>query len=499
MSGLNMDDPFGFHKSLESGVFKLEGVGKLYGQEGESELDGLKFRFTVTVHLCGTMGGEINLVPVDQTLNLFSKLNSVSKKRSKIVFSVPFRLEGECNGSPIRISNLHIVGFSGRMGISGSAVERISAKVLRLELGIEEKSYDSALAWIPNLEFGGCDFIQRGKINFCQFSFPSIMDGLEVELRQLQNYEQLVKSLKASKSSVVTSVCNIHPRLNKTLDEIQTIFREFFFLVSFATGQCISPIAYWFRGTSNMLVIENRHRSYCKGMKTWCNYSFPLKLAKAINDLFPKYISCKKWRVLVNNIVYEYLIVLESSRPEVKITFLSRIYESLITKDKILSKSRKSYPLDRGFLKELQDLGAQFLDEKLAESLGDDAEKAVDFFKSRLNTSISKLTDKSLQDKIKALFQEQEISYEEQRIDRFVYFRNKVAHGGRIKSTEFPEAIISIQYMLRLSEILILKLMDYLGDFLDRWKDIEDPKNSPHIRPFEQVLEELKRSPPESE
>lgn len=492
MPELNMDDPFGFHKSLESGEFKLEGVGKLYG----SELDGLKFRFTVTIYLQGTMGGEINLVPVDQTPDLFSKLNLVSKQRSKSVFSVPFRLEGECNGSPIRISNLHIIGFSGKMGIGGSAVEGISAKVLRLELGIEEKSYDSALVWIPNLEFGGCDFTQKGKMNyhdFCQFSFPGIMDGLEVELRQLQNYEQLVRSLKASKSSAVTSVCNIHPRSNKTLDEIQTIFREFFFLVSFAAGQSISPIAYWFRGTSSMLVIENKHRSYCKGMKTWCNYWFPLELAKAINDLFPKYFSCKKWSILAKNIIYEYLIVLESSHPEVKITFLSRIYENLIAENKILSKSRKSYPLDQGFLKELQDLGAQFLDEKLAEFLGDDAEKGVDFFKSRLNTSISKLADKSLQDKIKALFQEQGIFYEEQRIDRFVYFRNKVAHGGQITSTKFPEAIISIQYMLRLSEILILKLMDYKADFLDRWKEVENPTNSPHIRPFEQVLKELKR------
>ena len=148
MSDLVMDDPFGFHKSLESGAFKLEGVGKLFGQDEETPIDGHVCRFFLTFFLQENLGGKLECIPQNQTPEVRDRIEQIYKKRRKKVFVGLFRIEGKVGQWNVKITGIH--WSTHTMGALTRTQDILKGGFQRLELGDASQNYDSCLGWIPN-------------------------------------------------------------------------------------------------------------------------------------------------------------------------------------------------------------------------------------------------------------------------------------------------------------------------------------------------------------
>ena len=147
---------------------------------------------------------------------------------------------------------------------------------------------------------------------------------------------------------------------------------------------------------------------------------------------------------------------------------------------KELLRNSGSYSFDRSELKSTLEIF--FKTQK-----GEDAKLILQKLDGKLNSFVRK----PFKDRIKMLFKKQGIVCDRKLLGIFVNARNTVVHSLDMLSPGDVNTRRSTTYMLRQFEVLTLNLMGYKGDFLDRWKHIIDPQKSPHIRPFEQVLEEL--------
>ena len=319
----------------------------------------------------------------------------------------------------------------------------------------------------------------------CLFSFSSVTGSPTIELKQLNDYEQILERLKKTRRSAITAVCLWSFEKPKSENEFYACYRDFFALTSFVIGRLVLPIAYWLHGKHDKLVVENLYVDEYSTKMTWCWYSFPMEFGVALNFLFPTYVALgeenKTW---IRNLIHEYVAFHDAGLIEVKVAFLSRIYEKFIAEKKLLPATSRVYPMKKTVKKGLGELIRSFLKDQLGE--------AAKFFIKRVELILSTLIDKPFRDKIKALLEEQGFVYDEKLVDRFITMRNTVAHGGQLKRSENAENTIVIQYLLWLAEVILLKLMEYKGTCVDRWKHIVEPEKSPHLLQFEKVLEELK-------
>jgi len=497
MLELNLDDPFGFHKSIESGEFKLEGVGKLYEQDEETSIDGHVCRFSLTFSLQENLGGKLVCIPQNQTPEVRDRIVQLFKKRRKKVFVGLFRIEGKIGQWKVKITGIH--WSTHTMGTLTGTQDILKGGFQRLELGDDCQNYDSCLSWIPNLEFGGYQIskhIRANEIEFvrdkCLFSFASVLGNPTIELKQLKDYNQILERLKQTRRSAITAVCLLNFEKPKSEDEFCACYLDFFALTSFVEGRLVLPIAYWFQGKHDRLVIENLYVDEYSIKMTWCWYSFPMEFGIALNFLFPTYVALgegnKTW---IRNLIHEYVAFHDVGLIEVKVAFLSRIYEKFISEKKLLSATSRVYPMKKSVKRKLSSLIKCFLKKRLRGT--------ASIFVKRVELILSMLIDKPFKDKIKALLEEQGFVYDEKLVDKFVTMRNAVAHGGQLKSSESAENTIVIQHLLWLAEVIILKFMGYKGTCVDRWKHIVEPEKSPHPLKFEKVLDELKRTASESE
>jgi hypothetical protein len=238
MLELNMDDPFGFNKSIESGEFKLEGVGKLYGQDEETPIDGLECEFEATVKLEGKIRGVLHLNPINPPFDLYRRITQVWDIKRGGIWVCLLRLESQIERRSLRFSDVFL----------RSVGQTIIGEFERLEWGDVYQNYTSCVAWIPNLEFGGNEFTEYdgGRIrsrDTCQFSFSTFKDGVNVQLKQLPGYKEILERLKDGEGSLISAVCELSFSVKQSLNEIQGVFDDFSQVVAFALGRRIAPVA----------------------------------------------------------------------------------------------------------------------------------------------------------------------------------------------------------------------------------------------------------------
>lgn len=454
MTELVMDDPFGFHKSLEEGVFKLEGVGKLYGEDETSYLDGKEFQFELVVRLKGNIGGRIVLSPVDPSSNIDdieNEINQIRSTKQDGISAFTWKLVGELKGEPIVVKTIYI--SSEEKSYLPSPNYKLICGFFEFEWGEDKGKYESCLTWVPNVEFGGCagttyqeGNISKSRLDHCQLSYPSLLGGLEVEMRQLRNYKKILNHLMLNGGSAVTSICNFESSSLASIKDFLEIIKRFFRLVSFASGKSILPLAYHFKGETEILILKPLNRvSYTKTL-TWCDYDdTPHFLAEALQELLPNYFSLdEKLRDLFELAFYFYINLKTISHFSIDISLLATIYESYTCSD---------YFLPSGLRK-----------------------------------------DKNLKDKIRELFSYHNMSCNEELLKVFIDLRNAIAHSPhKLVNLLNSDARRSIRYMLRQVEILTLKRLKYTGRFRDTWEVVTDPSKSYPVYKFDTILERLKK------
>jgi len=462
----------------------------LYGQDEETPIDGHVCGFSLTFSPQENLGGKLECIPQNQTPEVQDRIEHIYKKRRKKVFVELFRIEGKVGQWKVKITGIH--WSTHTMGTLTGTQDILKGGFQRLELGDASQHYDACLTWIPNLEFGGCQITKRIKTNEieyvrdkCLFSFSSVAGSPTIELKQLNDYKQILERLKKTRRLAITAVCLLSFERPKSEDEFYACYRDFFALTSFVEGRLVLPIAYWLQGKHDKLIVENLYVDEYSTKMTWCWYSFPMEFGIALNSLFPTYVALseenKTW---TRNLVHEFVAFHDAGLIEVKVAFLSRIYEKFIAEKKLLPTTSRVYPMKKSVKRKLSSLIKCFLKKRLRGT--------ASIFVKRVDWILSMLIEKPFRDKIKAFLVEQGFVYDEKLVDRFVTMRNTVTHGGQLKRSEAAENTIVIQYLLWLAEVILLKLMDYKGTCVDRWKHIVEPEKSPHLLQFEKVLEELK-------
>lgn len=482
MSELNMDDPFGFNKSLEYGELKLEGEGKLYGQDMETPIDGLECKFEATVRLKGRIKGDLHLIPLKPPSDLDHRVTQVWKLKKEGIWITLLRLESHIEGKAFSLGEVALTSVTG----FGS---EIRGEFHQLEWGDVNRRYESCMTWVPNFEFGGCDFTEYekgrvGRRDTCQFSFPALGGETQIQIRQLPEHEEVLRRLKQTRDSAITSVCELSFASPQSSGEIQSIVDDFFLIIAFIVGQRILPLAYWLRGETDALIISLERAFPYGSATTWCRYDWPGVLQQAVKEFFPWYISQpNEFQDLIKWIIDIY-VTMNRSVFEVRIVLLSTLYEMYVSMNKLLDQKAKNYLLSKSSRKRLGENLKKFLkaETRLAES------KISEWVNSRIESFIRR----PFKEQIEALFREQGISCIKEHMDDFVDARNAIVHPNlkelgtkkRFDSHD-PRFHIALRYMLRQFEVITLKMMGYTGEFQDRCNDYRRI-------PFSQMLEELK-------
>lgn len=486
MPELNLNDPFGFHKSIESGEFKLEGVGKLYGQDDLINIEGSEFRFELLINLKNSIRGEITLIPINTT----GMLSSNDEKK-----------QFPQDRGDFFISSLKLIGKSGSFSVSaddilplkrnynldtrvGFKIKTIHARFYQLRIGLKDFKYERCLMWIPNLSFGGCASTKYDdgsiKRDSDILSLPSLLGGVEIRFNMLKNSKAILKDLKKTHSSAITTLCDLRFNESKSFDEIQSFVDDFFHLVSFVTGQRIWPIVYWLRGEEDTLVVDLRGVYNYESVATWCNYSQMCNFGKPLQEIADWFFYQDGDTQKTFKSVIGHYVAANGSDMFAKIILLSVLYGMYISSDDWLDSESRNYPLARCSRKKLRKMLEKFLnvETKLSE----------DKVKEWVNIKMSDFIRSTFRDQISALFKQHGLLCGEHELDVFVKTRNAVVHPDlndeRVDLLD-PEVVKSIMYMFRQFEVLTLKRMGYTGKFQDRL-------NIPRNVPFKKILEEQK-------
>lgn len=480
MPDLIMDDPFGFNKSIESGEFKLEGVGKLYGQDEETPIDDQVFQFEISIFLLDKIRGRVTLFCEKTNGWVLPGLEEALEGKKDDVFIPHLRLVGEAGGFAIVVEDLRIE--DRRMKFGRGLSQTIEARFFEMKLSSVTGKHKRCLMWIPNLRFGGCSFTKyedgsstRDKENL---DFPSLLGGVKIQFGMLKNSKQILKFLKRTSSSAVTSHCTLEFTEAKSFAEISDFIFDFFPLIGFVTGQRIMPVAYWLKDKDESLIMDLRYVSDYMSVATWCNHSELCNFGRSLQMVAEWFFSQDKDIQKIYKVVFGHYIAANSTEIFSTVVLVSILYGMYISFDDWLDSQARNYPLARCDRKKLRKMLIAFLDET--------TELTHDMVEEWVNYRMSDFIRKRFRDQIVELFRQNKLACNEKELRIFVKTRNAVVHPDlneeRIDLLD-PEVFYSTMYMLRQFEILTLKKMGYTGKFQDRL-------NIPRNVPFELILDE---------